>query len=70
MPLWALSGQKSGVPVSAHRATTISRNVSGPALSFQAPVAQTADLNRLDTAPTARVEPELTAEGDPAESFP
>ena len=45
--------------------------MSGPALSFQAPVAQTADLSQLDPAPTARFEPELvTARDDPAESFP
>ena len=69
--LGAFRPEIGGVPVSAHRATPISRNVSGPALSFQTPVAQTADLNRLDTAPTARFEPELvTAKGDPAESFP
>ena len=69
--LGAFRPEIGGGPVSVHRATPISRNVSGPALSFQAPVAQTADLSQLDPAPTARFEPELvTARDDPAESFP
>ena len=69
--LGAFRPETGGMPFAAHRATRIPRDVSESALSSQAPVAQTSVLNRLDTAPTARFEPEpVTAEGDSAERFP
>ena len=68
--LGAFRPHSGGLPFAPPRSTAIPRGASEAALAFQAPYEQTAVLDQLDTAPTARTEAEYAIQEQADPDYP